>query len=184
MSTAHLHYQVHLSAGGGRKAGKTSSTALRTHVSYIARSAGTAVVRAASLEDKVAVARLATQQADAVRLRKSGAGGTGCSRLLSSLRNSHTIIHVTEMSSRLCGAVILRIAAPRRIFASAPIVSTAGRAFDPGLALRMVEHAVQCCQADGWFELRYFADFDTPDVVCGHFRRLGYDCTAKEAASD
>ncbi len=139
------------------------------------------MVRAASLEDKVAVARLATQQADASPPANERSRRDRVQQVLSSLRDSHTIIHVTEVSSRLCGAVILRIAAPRRIFASAPIVSTAGRAFDPGLALRMVEHAVQCCQADGWSELRYFADFDTPDVVCGHFRRLGYDCTAKEA---
>jgi hypothetical protein len=150
-------------------------------VSYIARPAGTAVVRSATIEDKVAVARLAARENSDGPAADQRQRQDRVLDMLSSLRDRRTVVHVVELDHRLCAAVSLRIASQWRIFASTPLVSEAGRAFDEALGLRLIEHAVQCCQADGWRALRYLADLEAPAAVRDHFDDLGYDCTAEAA---
>ncbi len=148
-------------------------------MSYIARSGATAVVRAATIEDKVAVARLVVRESG--RLTTSRRQQDRLLETLSFLRDRRTIIHVVELEQRLCAAAILRVASQWRIFASAPLVSETGRAFEPALPLKMIEHAVQCCQADGWSALRYLADLERPLEISDHFERLGYTSAVDDA---
>ncbi len=168
-------------AGGGGARGFPPTSALRTHVSYIGGSTATAVIRPATVEDSLSVARLMISEAAGGAVRDKRQQRAPIRTMLTALRDRRTIIHVVELKGRLCSAVRLRPVRQSRIFASEAIVGAAGRAFDPVLMLRMMEHAVQCCLTDGWAHLRYLADLPSPRVVEAYFRRLGYDCEVGEA---
>ncbi len=157
------------------------SSALRTHVSYIAGLTATAVIRSATIEDKVSVARLFAREGSAGAAMDRRRRQDYIRKTLSALSDRRTVVHVVELNQRLCGLVVLKVAGRGRIFASEALVSETGRSFDPALALRLTEHAVRCCRTDGWSVLHYLADLPSPTKTARHFRRLGYACVAQEA---
>ncbi len=83
-----------------------------------------------------------------------------------------------------CGAVCLRPVGECRVFASDTLVSAAGRAFDPALALRLLDHAIHCCRVDGWPVLHYLADLDEQslEIIPAHLRQSRIDATAAPAS--
>ena len=173
--------EIYRSAGGERAGDGLASSALRTHVSYIVGLTATAVVRSATIEDKVSVARLVAREGYQGAAMDRRRRQDRIRKTLSALNDRRAVIHVVELNQRLCGLVVLKVASRGRIFASEVVLTEKGRSFDPALALRLTEHAVRCCRPDQWKFRHYLADLPSPTKAARHFRRLGYVGVAQEA---